>query len=734
MKMKKPELLAPAGSMEALKAAIAGGADAVYLGGKFFGARSFATNFNNDELKEAVTFAHTYQVKVYVTVNTLIYENEVDDFFDYVTYLTTIGIDALIIQDLGMMDLIRKRYPTLELHASTQMHIHNLEGVKLLENLGIKRVVLARETPIEEITRIKNNTNIDLEIFIHGALCISYSGQCLMSALQGKRSGNRGSCSQCCRMPYDLIVDDKVQNDNKYVLSTKDLNTLAYLEQLLESGVVSLKIEGRMKKSEYVYQTTRIYRKAIDSYFKTGHVEISKEDLETLAVIFNRDYTKGFLFHENNNDLTNPYRPNHLGLTIGKVLKYQPGLVTIILKKTLRLQDGIRILNDHGDVGFTITKMYRDGKNINIATPGDIVSIPITEVVYKDDLVLKTTDYLVLKNIQDAIKNQTKKISIDGKIICEVGKPIIFKVIMDSKVVTKESSYLVEEANHVVTTKERIEQQMKKLGGTPYILDNLIVDTSDNVFVRIDELNEIRRQTILELDKIRLETSKHILHPYTIELPNFNKEQHKNVLITSKEDYQFIKKHDFDTVYTDNEDLYYELQDSVLKLPRVMLRHPYHHERLLVGELGSVYQYDNVETDFSLNVTNSYTVAFLHSLGVNKITLSYELTKEQIQDIVISYKNRYHKHPNLEVIIYARPEVMISRYNLLQQYNLEKANLKDKVGNKYPVVVKDNLMYIYLYKPLIKDDYLDYFEMGINHLRVNILDSNDYKNINHLFS
>ena len=203
--MKKPEILAPAGNMECLKAAILAGCDAVYLGGNMFGARSFAGNFDYDELKEAVTYAHLYGVKVYVTTNTLIYENEVDRFTKYIEYLVSINVDAVIMQDIGMMDKIRKEFPELEVHASTQMHIHNEEGVKLVKELGLTRAVLARETDYETIANIKKNVDIELEIFVHGALCISYSGQCLMSSLIGNRSGNRGTCAGSCRHKYDLL-------------------------------------------------------------------------------------------------------------------------------------------------------------------------------------------------------------------------------------------------------------------------------------------------------------------------------------------------------------------------------------------------------------------------------------------------------------------------------------------------------------------------------------------------
>ena len=240
------ELLAPVGNMDCLKAAINAGCDAVYLAGRNFGARSFAGNFSSEELIEAIKICHLYGVKVYVTVNTLIYDNEVERFINYIDFLHRNNVDAVIMQDIGMIDLVRKTYPNLEVHASTQAHIHNLEGVKLCEKLGIKRVVLARETPIKLIEDIKKNTSIDIEIFTHGALCMSYSGQCLISSLIGSRSGNRGTCAQSCRQTYSLEIDNKIEEKDKYLFSTKDLNTLDYLDKLIDIGVISLNIVGRM--------------------------------------------------------------------------------------------------------------------------------------------------------------------------------------------------------------------------------------------------------------------------------------------------------------------------------------------------------------------------------------------------------------------------------------------------------------------------------------------------------
>ena len=285
--VKKIELLAPAGNMECLKAAVQAGCDAVYFGGIKFGARAFSKNFTDSEIIEAINYCHLYGVKAYITVNTLIYDNEVDGFIKYIEFIHKNNVDAIIIQDLGMFDLIRRTFPNLEIHASTQMHIHNLDGTKLMEDLGMKRVVLARETSLSEISYIKENSNIELEIFIHGALCISYSGQCLMSKMIGGRSGNRGTCAGSCRLPYELVEHKNGPRLNKedYVLSMKDLNSLEHLQELLKIGVDSLKIEGRMKRPEYVYLVTSIYRKAIDTFYKFGSVNITGKEIKELQKI-----------------------------------------------------------------------------------------------------------------------------------------------------------------------------------------------------------------------------------------------------------------------------------------------------------------------------------------------------------------------------------------------------------------------------------------------------------------
>ena len=687
--------------------AINAGCDAVYLAGTNFGARSFAGNFNKDELIEAVSICHLYGVKVYVTVNTLIYDSEVEYFMNYIDFLHRINVDALIMQDIGMIDLVRKTYPNIVIHASTQVNIHNLETVKLLESLGVKRVVLARETPIELIKEIKENTNIEIEVFIHGALCISYSGECLMSSMIGGRSGNRGTCAQSCRQKYSLEIDGKIVEKDAYLLSTKDLNTLDYVGKLIDIGVDSLKIEGRMKRPPYVYLVTSIYRKALDNYTRFKKTNISDSDIKSIKKIFNREFTKGFIFHEDNKEFTNTFRPNHIGIKIGKVIDYKKGYATIKLNDELNINDGIRIIGNN-DVGLTVTKINNISK--------DIISIRIDKVSI-GDIVLKTTDYKELKEIEKKIKIN-KKISISGRCVIKIGKPIYLEFTDYKNSVNKSSDYIVEESINNETKKEEIESQLKKLGNTIYKLDNLEIISDENVFIPKIVLNNLRRDLIELLNNKRLYEYEYKKCEYSIDLKDYNKENNKNILISTYEDYLKYKDK-YDTIIIDDRKLYDKISDSniVFRMDKINEHLPEYECKLLVNDLGSVYKYKNIYTESSLNVTNSYSVAFLHSLGVERITLSQELNYKQVKRLIESYESRYHKHPNLEVIVTSLPEVMISKYNLLNKYNKDNGYLIDRFNNKYKIRIKNNFMYIYNYKKIdLKEDY---FSIGINNIRIN---------------
>ena len=711
--MKKPELLAPAGSMDAFYAAIEAGCDAVYIGGYSFGARAFSDNFSNEEIIECINYAHLYGVKIYVTVNTLVFENEVEMFLNYIDFLHSNNVDAIIIQDLGMFDLIRKTYPNLEIHISTQMNIHNLNGSLMMEKLGAKRVVLARETDFETLKQIRKNTNIELEVFVHGALCVSYSGQCLMSYLIGGRSGNRGKCAGTCRQKYSLVDErGKKYNTDDYLLSMKDLNILENIGQLIDLGIDSFKIEGRMKRAEYVYLVVSIYRKVIDSYLKEKKVNITKEDILDLYKIYNRKFTKGYLFE---NDVINQYRPNHLGINIGKVIKVNDHKVYIKLTDTLRKGDGIRFLNQKEDTGLTITKMFVNNEDVNEASNGDIVIIKGDIICDVNSPVIKTTDKKQLDIIEDKLKKRARKVFISGKITIKNGLPLQLTISDGLNIINYESDYIVDKAINRFITNEEIEKQLRKTNDTIYAFNDIEIINDYKSFIPIFKLNEIRRISLELLDEKRKYQIPYKKEEYSIDVPDFERCEKVNILIRDENLYNKVKNFKFDNLYLD-ESIFNKINDfkKVLKLDRVMNKRHNYDLPLLVSEIGSLKE--GVFTDFSFNVTNSYTVAFLHSIGVQRITLSYELDYKQIKDIVLDYLNRYHKRPNLEVIVYGKQEAMISKFNLLKGRNL---SLKDKYGNIFPVKENNDFMTIFNYK--IENRKENYYDIGINYIRYDFL-------------
>lgn len=722
--MKKPELLAPAGNMDAFLAAIEAGADAIYIGGYTFGARAFANNFSDDEIIKCINYAHLYGVKVYITVNTIVYEKEVDLFLNYIDFLHRNNVDAIIIQDLGMLDLVRKVYPNLELHASTQMHIHNLNGVLNLQKWGAKRVVMARETSYEILKEIKKHTSIELEVFVHGALCVSYSGQCLMSSLIGGRSGNRGKCAGTCRQQYNLIDDnEKKYNEDSYLLSTRDLNTLEDIGKLIELGIDSFKIEGRMKRAEYVYLVVSIYRKAIDNYLKYKEIRITENDILELKKIYNRKFTKGYLFNDKN--IMNTYRPNHLGIKIGKVIKKDKNSIYIKLNNKLINGDGIRFLNKVEDDGLIISQMYINKQKVISAKENDVIEIKGNINCDNGATIIKTTDKEQMDKLNNLINKRTRKVSINGKVI--VKQDEFMKITLNDE--KNEVTFISDEKPQLATNKplmkEDIEKQIKKINDTVYTFRNLEIYTDNKSFVPLSKLNEIRRGAIELLDQKRLYNIEYKKCSYNIDLPNFNTVNKENILIRNKDMYNKIKSKKFNELYLPDY-LYNVINDDrkVLKLSRVQNENRKYDTPVLVGEIGSIIK--DCYTDFSFNVVNSYTVAFLHSIGVNRVTLSQELNDEEIKELIDAYIKRYQKNPNLELIVYGREEMMISKYNILK--NLNNHNnyfLMDKYKNRMPILINNDIMTIFNYNIRDKKDKFKYFDMGINYVRYEYLDEKE---------
>ena len=386
------ELLSPVGNLECLKAAVQNGANAVYFGAKSFGARAFANNFDDASLNEAINYAKIRNVKTHLTLNTLIKENELSEALNIAKKAYEYGIDAIIVQDLGLASILIKEFPDLDIHASTQLTAHNLESVNFFKEFGFKRVVLSRELSLDEINYICKNSDIEIEVFTHGALCISYSGQCLFSSMVGGRSGNRGKCAQPCRLPYELLENKTKKLDKGYLLSPRDLCSLDLLPQLIKSGITSLKIEGRMKNSEYVAIVTQIYRKYIDLALNSNKkFKVDLIDKKALMQVFNRGgFSHGHLENKKNQDLIFKEKPNNMGIYLGSISKYNKtkGHISCKLENNVSVGDSISFENENSK--YFVSELIEKNQNIKHAFPMQNVTlgrmkgnIKIEDKIYK---------------------------------------------------------------------------------------------------------------------------------------------------------------------------------------------------------------------------------------------------------------------------------------------------------------------------------------------------------------
>ena len=689
------EILSPCGSMDSFYAAIEGGCDAVYLAGKMFGARSFANNFTNEELVYVINYAHLYGVKVYITCNILVLEREVSKFLEFISFLHRNNVDAVIMQDLGMIDLVHKKFPNLEIHDSTQMHIHNLDGALIAKKLGIKRIVLARETPLEEIIKIKKYSGLEVEVFVHGALCVSYSGNCLFARSIGPRSGNRGTCTGCCRLPYK-VLDEKynVLNKGDYPLSMKDLETIYNLDKLIDAGIDSFKIEGRMKSPSYVYLATKLYKDTLTNYLKTKTLKVDLKTLHDLKTCFTRNTTNGFIFNEKNN--IDDMSSNHLGVLIGKVILEKNNYVSIKLFDKVSIHDGLRIKDEY-EYGLTLNEFRVNNKQVYEAYKNDIITFKVNKKINVDSLVYKTLSYEIDNNILKIIKERIRKIPI--KMTCNISlNKEIELIISDNYNTIKVYGEKPSLATKKELTISLVSDKLKKINDTIYKIDNIEINLDKSLFLPISSLNNLRREGIDKLNEARLlKYKKEIVEgTYEISLIDYKKER----------EFSYLK-----------DDNYSYLDKTIKRIPRVVFDYNKYKDNLyLVGELGALNKFKSFITDYSFNVFNSYTVALLNSLGALRITLSLELSKKDIEDLVIAYKNRYLKNPNLEVVYKSRWCLMVLKTNFNKIYPGSKY-LVDRFNNKYLIVNKDNLTYIYDYKITTINNYQELFDLGVNYLR-----------------
>lgn len=706
------EVLAPAGSIEAFTAAVNAGADAVYMGVGKYNARTMSKNFSIEEYESCILEAHKRGVKVYLTLNTLMKDSEIKDALKIVARLYSVGLDAVILQDLGLALTLHKLFPDLAMHASTQMSAYSKEQVEFLASLGFKRVVLARELSIEEIKEICNSTNVEIEVFVHGALCVSVSGQCNMSRLIGERSANRGSCAQPCRQKYSLYKRGEASPviSNKYILSKKDIWGLDLVPELVKAGVKSLKIEGRNKFPEYVAEATRLYKKRVTS-------DVTDMEKHELLQVFNRSgksegYLKGLRYKESISVDT----PKNVGLALGKVLDVKGKFIKVKLQECINLHDGIEVYSD--SVISTIVTCIKD-ENGNIVNDqmnkGDFVWLgDINGKCKVGDKVFKTTDSQVISRLNsEFVKKLTRKTKCDVDILVKSNSSVKVKASIANKSIVYESEVMPQKSiNHALTESE-IKEAFSKTQDT-FVDFNVTCALDDGLYLSKAELNCVRREVIEKLEdmyKVMLDVSSELEQ---IENISTNLESAKSKLYT-KQDSLYVYKYSTEKNYFDeykkrygacltrlyipaSELLLYEQDifekyanrtELFVSIPSVTLKKLNRYilnnlERLvrsgvkgvLVGNLqytkllkGLKAKYNiKLVADGSLNITNMFTIKYLKEFGFDTFTLSLELSDEDIKSMI--GKENIELTENLA-------SAMTSRYCILGSFVADRENAKD---------------------------------------------------------
>ena len=729
--MRIPELLAPVGSMDHLKVAINAGASSVYLSGKDYGARKYADNFTLDEIDEAVNMAHLHNVKVYVTVNTLIKEDELEDVMNYLSRLYSIGVDAVLVQDLGLVELINTHLPNLKIHASTQMTAENQLKLNYIESKGIKRIVLPREMRKEEIAQIK--TDMELEVFAHGALCYSYSGQCLMSSFKGGRSGNRGTCAQPCRQKYK--IDGMKKED--YYLSPCDLSLFNQLKEIAELNISCIKIEGRMRNKEYLAITISNYRKALNKLK-------SKKEMrsEEISLVFNRGFSEGQFNHQSKRSI----RAGHAGLKIGNVIDAHKNQIAIKLNDSLKnipdKGDGLLIVKKNNDYGFEISQNpiittlnhFKKGKNKPIKDLNRKDKVLIVKKVWqnkKSDFDLNGgAVYLTKRNkLTKKVKEIENKGSsyVKSKLILTFSIKNKFPYLKGRLTLANRKEIITEVMGNTPFEKplkrnvdaDTIKKQLLKTDNYPYDITQININYDGTLFIPISKINELRRNLFESLKAEVISSFKHKskrimlektangtisdnvnISYYTnslndlknitgvkrvyLEIPNddntldmkFEGNYNLNHMINFlKRAYEISFDKDYELIWK-WPDIAHDKLIKTLNKVRGILNKMHYKIPIMSNAFNGEYG------PYSMNITNTSAIRSLENYKI--LTISPELSKKDYEDIIANCET-----PNkIELMVQGSVELMKSRYSLLNVNELKKNYnnyLIDRKGNKYPI-------------------------------------------------
>ncbi len=779
--MSRPELLAPAGDRACLLAAVENGADAVYFGLARHNARARATNFDGAELAEVMALLHHRGVRGYVTLNTLVFPSELPDLEATVRQAAEAGVDALIVQDLGLCRLIRAIAPDLEIHASTQMSITSEEGVRLARDLGCSRVILARELSLKEVEKIRKVASLPVEVFVHGALCVAYSGQCLTSEALGGRSANRGECAQACRMPYQIVSDGILQDieDVQYLLSPQDLAAYDLIPALIDLGVASLKIEGRLKTPEYVANITHHYRRAIDSAWEGRPVDISPRDVREMELSFSRGFSHGFFDGTDHKVLVRGDHAKKRGIFIGRVLAVTASGIRLDLDAPVKPGDGVVLDGDESanlpEQGGRVYQILRPGR----VESGELTSGPAEIRFGRQDIDLrkvrvgqrlwKTDDPELTRRLRKTFEGPPHRtVDLDVHVIARVGTPLALSGRTSTGFAAEvDAGSPLDPADRLAADETLFREQLGRLGDSIYRLRALSAEIEGAPLVPKSLLNALRRDLVARLDAAsRVPPTRHIADAPVLPLLKSGLTAAKGVetpkipmlyaLCRTHQQIEAALAWGLTTIYADYQDITEYKQavaavrsaggsifvatpriekPSEANLFRVLSRSGA--DGLLVRNAGGL-AFCNREgmpfvADFSLNAANELTVDYLKSLGALRVTASYDLNVDQLDDLLSATPKEW-----LEVVIHQQIPMFhmehcvfcaflspgTDRTNCGRPCDVHDVKLRDRTGRDHPLkadVGCRNTLYNAV--PQTAAEYLPRLVSdGARHLRIEFLD------------
>ena len=741
--LPRPELLAPAGDWECVRAAVENGADAIYFGLDCgFNARARAANFQPEELPELMAFMHQRGVKGYVTLNTLVFPSELATVEPLIRQLAEAGVDAVLVQDIGLARLIRVTCPDLSMHASTQMTLTSAECIEVAAELGIERVVLARELSVAEISAIHGQTDMPLEAFVHGALCVAYSGQCLTSESLGGRSANRGQCAQACRLPYDLICDgeDVELGDVKYLLSPQDLAAYALVPDLMAAGICSLKIEGRLKQPEYVANITRHYSHAIDSAVSGQPVSLSEQDVREMELSFSRGFSPGWFGGCDHKMLVPGLSSTKRGVFLGEVKFVHGSRVGVQLASPIAAGDGIVFDGDRAnddEQGGRVFHVTRNGKQLSGSVSSGIVELEFGNGVIQCDAlsagqkIWKTDDPQLTKRLRQSFTSgkPQRRVPVDMTVEASVDAPLRIRGAADNGATFEvESAAPLEEARRHPLTRDVLREQLGRLGKTVYELRGLEATIGGSPMVPLSVLGILRRQLIENLEaslvarqapRVSEESGLQALQATLPARGSLCSEEPAvlRVLCRSLSQLEAVLDADVHSVMVDFQDIR-EYRQAVelahgrsarifIATPRIqkpdeagIFRALQKHEAdgILVRNLAGLRYYTSrsvpVVADFSLNIANELTAQFLIDQGCERVTASYDLNREQLLDLVEATPPAW-----LEVVIHQHMPMFhmehcvfcavlspgTNKHNCGRPCDDHLVELRDRVGQEHPL-------------------------------------------------